>query len=142
MKTVLFVFSMTLVLSACNMANEEDYKNMATDMCGCVNDATANLSDEGKKIIIASGENGTNLSADLLEYGQKDPVQAMQDNIVMASLGEIESMDCVKNLEKKYADVYSTDSEKEMQEKLVKVMGDIKECQLTYSLMKTALSMQ
>ena len=142
MKNLLFIATVLVGLSACNMADDADYKGMASDMCGCFNDATAGLSDEGRKAIEDAGQNDTDMQAALMEYAQENPMQAMQDGQVLSSLGEADVMACISDLEKKYDDVYTTDSEKEVQDKLMEVMKDMKECKLTYAFVKAGLAMQ
>ena len=125
MKNLLFITTLLVGLSACNMADEGDYEGMATDMCKCFNDATAGLSDEGRKAIVDAGKNDTDMQQALMEYAQENPMQAMADGQVLSSLGEADVMACISALEEKYDDVYTTDSESEVQDKLIEVMKDI-----------------
>ena len=139
MKNLLFITTLLIGLSACNMADDGDYKGMATDMCACFNDATVGLSDEGRKAIEDAGKNDTDMQTALMEYAQENPMQAMQDGQVLAGLEEGNVMECIAKLETKYADVKTTDSEAEVQEKLIDVMKDIKGCELTYAFVKAGL---
>jgi hypothetical protein len=57
------------------------------------------------------------------------------------SLGEAGVMDCITDLEKKYADVYSSDSVDEVEAKIIKTMKKIKSCDLTYALVMAGKEM-
>ena len=139
MKNLLFISALLFGLSACDMADDGDYTDMATDMCGCFNDATEGLSDGGRKAIISGGGDATEMQAALVEYGQEHSAEAMQDAQVLMDLQGPDVMDCVTKLEDKYGDLYSTDSDEEKQEKLLDAMKKIKICDLTYALTKAGM---
>ncbi|MDC1283105.1 hypothetical protein N8Z27_02870, partial [Crocinitomicaceae bacterium] len=105
----------------------------------CFNEATAGLSDEGRKVIEDAGENGIDTQTALMEFTQEDPIQGMKDAQILQGLGDGDFMSCVNDLESKYNDVYTTGTEAEIQEKLIDAMKDVKKCKLTYAFMKGQL---
>ncbi|MDA9298887.1 hypothetical protein N9P79_00810 [Crocinitomicaceae bacterium] len=139
MKNLLFISTLLIGLSACDMADDSDYEGMASDLCGCFNEATAGLSDEGRKVIEDAGENGIDTQTALMEFTQEDPIQGMKDAQILQGLGDGDFMSCVNDLESKYNDVYTTGTEAEIQEKLIDAMKDVKKCKLTYAFMKGQL---
>lgn len=139
MKSLLFITTLLVGLSACNMADDGDYEGMASDMCGCFNDATAGLSDEARKIVEDAGKNDENAQDALMGYIENNPIEGMKDIEVLAGLEESDFMACLSELEKKYDDVYTTETEAEVQDKLIEVMKDVDGCALTYAFVKAGM---
>ena len=139
MKKLLLITTLLVGITACNIADDGDYNEMATDMCECFNEGLEGLSDGGKRAIVDAGKNDSDMQAALMEYGQEHTMEAMQDAKVLESLQDGNVMECVGGLEKKYEDVYSSDSDEVKQEKLVEAMKGIKICELTYALVKAGM---
>jgi hypothetical protein len=97
MKNLLFISTLLIGLSACDMADDSDYEGMASDMCGCFNESTAGLSDEGRKVIEDAGENGIDTQTALMEFTQEDPIQGMKDAQILQGLGDGDFMSCVND---------------------------------------------
>lgn len=116
------------------------YESMAVDMCGCFNDATSELTDEGRKVIEDAGQEGDMQEA-MMAYAESSPENAMHDGMILQSLGQAEVMSCIADLEKKYDNVYTSESESQVQAKLILIMKDIEDCKLTYAFIKAGLSM-
>ncbi|MFT6982385.1 MAG: hypothetical protein ACJAUD_001152 [Crocinitomicaceae bacterium] len=139
MKNLLFITTLLIGLSGCNLADDADYTEIADEMCGCFNEATAGLSEQGRDVIIEAGKNDVDFQIALTEYAQNEPVKGMQDNLVLVNLGEQGFMDCMTDIQKKYDEVYTTDSEDEILQKVIKIMQKNKSCDLTYAIMKNGL---
>ena len=115
------------------MANDDDYKNLANDLCDCVNKNSKDISPEMREKIIQSAEKGMEIEKVLKDAIQDDPDKGMKDyHAVMAFMEHVQT--CVTGLEKKYKDIYTADSEEEMQKKLIDVFKAEKDCDLTYAI--------
>lgn len=142
MKKLLYVLCpVVLALGACNMADDKDFDNMAADVCGCVNSNTGELSEGMKKTIIDADKSGQDLQEAVMAYAMKNPEQGMKDAEAMTNL-EKGMEGCMKDLEKKYDNVYSADSEEEIQKKLVEKLAANKDCAFTYAIVKMGLEIQ
>ena len=139
MKTLLFITTILIGLSGCNRADDADYTEIADEMCGCFNEATAGLSEEGRNVIIKAGKSDIDFEIALTEYAQEEPVKGMQDNLVLMHLGEQAFVDCMSDIQTKYDEVYTTDSEDEVLQKVIKIMQKNKGCDLTYAIIKNGL---
>lgn len=136
MKKFIFpLFIMTLTLGSCNMANDDDYKNLAKDMCDCVNKHATGLSDGMRNVLIESGKDGADGAKLMEEYYKKDLEQGLKDQQALEKIG-VESDECITNLQKKYADINTNDSEAEVQNKLIAELKKQKGCELTHALIK------
>ncbi|MFT6246258.1 MAG: hypothetical protein ACJA0U_002512 [Salibacteraceae bacterium] len=139
MKNLLFITTLLIGLLGCNLADDADYTEIADEMCGCFNEATAGLSEEGRDVIIEAGKKDVDFQIALTEYAQNEPVKGMQDNLVLENIGKQGFIDCMTDIQKKYEEVYTTDSEDEISQKVIKVMQKNKSCDLTYAIMKNSL---
>ena len=136
MKKLFYVLCpLVLVIGACNVADEADYEAMAGDICTCVNKNTDSISEGMKTAIIDAVKSGKDLETAMSEHMMKDPEQGMKDAGFMMGL-EVGMTTCMTELESKYKDVYSTDSEKVIQDKLIKKLEENKECGFTYAIVK------
>lgn len=140
-KFILPLLGLTLALGSCNMANDDDYKNMAKDMCDCVNKHADGLSAGMREAIIASSKDGANMEAVVQAQVMKDPEQGMKDvEAIMAVAEGVEQ--CGKDIEKKYKDVYTDKTQTEVEKKLIDVLKAEKGCDFTYALMKIGMKEQ
>jgi len=138
---ILPLLGLTLALGSCNMANDDDYKNMSKDMCDCVNKNSNGISAGMRDAIIKASKDGANMESLVQEQVMKDPEQGMKD--VEAIMGLAEGMEkCGTDLETKYKDVYTNDTEKEVQDKLMKIIETEKGCEFTAALMKIGMKEQ
>jgi hypothetical protein len=134
-KFILPLFVMTLALGSCNMANEDDYKNLAKDMCDCVNKHAAGLSDGMRETLIAASKDGADSEKLMGDQIMKDVEQGLKDQQALEKIGtEVET--CISSLEKKYEDIYTDDTEAEIQKKIVAELKIAKGCELTHALIK------
>lgn len=139
MKNLLFITTLLIGLSGCNLADDGDYTAIADEMCGCFNEATAGLSDEGRNVIIEAGKNDIDFEIALTQYAQEEPIKGMQDNLVLVQLGEQAFVDCMTDIQTKYDEVYTTDSDDEVLQKVIKIMQKNKSCDLTYAILRNGL---
>lgn len=127
----------TLALGSCNMANDDDYKNLATDMCDCVNKNTKGLSPEMQDIFKNYANDPNMMQTKMQEYTMNNMEAAMKDMEKMEKIGtDIEA--CAKDLEKKYDNLYTADNEKEVEKKMIEILKKEKGCELTYALFQIA----
>src|SRR3989338_5563569 len=119
MKKLFYILLAPVVLSlgACNMADDSDYENMANDICDCVNKNTDGISEGMKTAIVDAVNSGKNVETAIQEIAMEDP-------------------------EKKYENVYSSDTEAEVQKKLVETLKKNKSCAFTYAMYKLGTQMQ
>ena|SRR6218665_551298 len=136
-KLILPLLVMTAALGSCNMANEDDYKNLATDMCDCVNKNVTGLSPEVRDIYVKYAEDPNEMQTKMQEYYMNHMDAAAKDMAAMEKVGE--NIDkCVEKLEKKYEDLYTSDDKKEVENKIVKILATEKGCELTHALFTIA----
>jgi len=139
MKKLFYVLCpIVLALGACNVADNKDYENMSADICECVGKNTDSISQGMKTAMIDAVNSGKDMEAAMTEQMMKDPEQGMKDAEVMMGL-EAGMTVCMTELETKYNSVYSTDSEKEIQDKLIKALEKTKGCDFTYAIMKLGM---
>ena len=117
------------------MASDADYDAMATDMCDCVNKSSGGISDNMKDAIIKSEKDGTDMQAAVTEVMMKDLKTGMADAQAMTDLGKDMEI-CSKDLEKKYDQVYTSESEDEVINKILTTLKAKQGCEFTYALMK------
>ncbi|ASS49355.1 MAG: hypothetical protein A3D31_03475 [Candidatus Fluviicola riflensis] len=143
MKKLFYILLAPVVLSlgACNMADDSDYENMANDICDCVNKNTDGISEGMKTAIVDAVNSGKNVETAIQEIAMEDPAQAMKDAEEMMGL-EAGMTKCGEDLEKKYENVYSSDTEAEVQKKLVETLKKNKSCAFTYAMYKLGTQMQ
>ena len=142
MKKLLFIPAIVLGLAACNTASDKDYENMTTDLCECMNSSTEGLSDDMKNTLIDAGKNGEDIQAAIEKLAMDKPMQTMQDGQLLMQIGEDMQNGCLKDLEKKYENVYTLESEADVQKKIVETMEGKDGCGLTYAILKMALDNQ
>lgn len=118
-------------LFACNMASQEDYDNMAKDMCGCVEESLEGMSDRGKQIMEDSDGDDVKMQEDFMAYMIEDSEGAEADMMVLGKM-RLSLTSCGEKLEKKYDDVYSNESEDEIMKKLVEAVNNLDDgCKIT-----------
>src|SRR5688572_247474 len=78
-KFILPLLALTIALGSCNMANDDDYKNLSKDMCDCVNKNSKGLSTGMRDAIIKSSADGADMEAMMQEQVMKNPEQGMKD---------------------------------------------------------------
>jgi hypothetical protein len=132
---LLLAVSGTVLVTSCNTATDADYDAMAQDMCDCVNKSSTGISDNMKDAIIKSEKDGTDMQAAVTEVMMKDLKTGMADAQAMQDLGT-EMQDCSKDLEKKYDQVYTTETEDQVIEKLLNSLKAKQGCEFTYAIMK------
>lgn len=137
MKKFLLLLSVStaVLVTSCNMANDADYDAMATDMCDCVNKSSKGISDNMKDAIVKSEKDGTDMQTAMTEVMMKDLKTGMADAQAMIDLGK-EMETCSKDLEKKYDQVYTSESEDQVIEKILNTLKAKEGCEFTYALMK------
>ncbi len=137
MKKLLLLLSISgaVLVTSCNMASDADYDAMAQDMCDCVNKSSDGISDEMKNAIVKSEKDGTDMEAAMTEVMMKDLKAGMADAQAMADLGK-EMQGCSKDLEKKYDQVYTSETEDQVIEKILSALKAKQGCEFTYAIMK------
>lgn len=142
MKKLLLLPALSLALFACNVAGDEDYEALAKDACGCINESTGELSDEMIKVIVDADGDQAKLEELMGEYMAADPSAAMKDVQAMQGSMVQDMTTCMEGLEKKYDDVYSTDSEEEVQKKIMEKLEAMDDCKSSVAIMKLGLNAQ
>ncbi|XOV66839.1 MAG: hypothetical protein ACFHU9_14530 [Fluviicola sp.] len=140
MKKLLILPVLAMALFACNMASDEDYKNMAQDVCDCINKSAGGVSDKGMDIILDSGGDQQKIMDGFQSYAMEDMAGATADMQAFEKFGS-EAGTCIENLKDKYDDVYTSDNEEEVQDKMLEAMKGLKGCGDSYKLLDMSLKM-
>lgn len=130
MKKLLILPVLAMALFACNMASDEDYDNMAKDMCDCVDKSLEGMSDRGKQIMTDSDGDDAKIQEGFMSYAMEDSEAASADMNVLAGMAA-SLQKCGEGLESKYDNVYTTDSEEEREKKLVEAVNRLDGCKIT-----------
>jgi len=126
-----------LVIASCNLAGGDEYANIATEMCECVNKSSNALSPEFKDAIIMADGDLNKFQTSALELQRKNPEKFQKE------LQEImQSETCMNNIELKYQDLYTREKKEVVQDNLLNAMKENGDCKFTYSLIKIVLSAQ
>jgi uncharacterized protein YaaN involved in tellurite resistance len=82
-------------------------------------------------------ENPTDQEA-ITKWAEENPGEALES---LASVGDMQTNieSCMKNLETKYKDLYTNDSEKEVLNKLMDKLKENSSCRFTYKVMQNGL---
>lgn len=114
------------------IADDTDYKNFAEDYCTCFNKSTASISEEAKQIIINSDPS--------------NPEKMIIDLIGKISYEDLEKIEnteaCMDEMEKKYGDLKTRDSEEEVIGKMLDAMDQNEKCEFTSAIMRIGLEAQ
>ncbi|MFM7725983.1 MAG: hypothetical protein ACKO7B_04725, partial [Flavobacteriales bacterium] len=125
-------------LASCNVADKDDYARVAEDICGCVNSKSEDISQGMKTAVIDAVENNQEIEASIDAFAEENPDQALKDGLAMMELGErIEG--CIADLETKYKDLYSNESDEEIERRLLEALRKNKECKWTHALIKSEM---
>jgi hypothetical protein len=137
----LLMAATALVIASCNLAGGDDYANLATDMCGCVNESADGLAPEIMDAVIAADGDMNKFQNGLMAFQQKNPEKAQQGMQGFMEMGtKMET--CIKKLSEKYEYVYSHHVRREIDRKIMDALKTNGDCKFTYSLMKIGLSAQ
>jgi hypothetical protein len=140
MKKLLILPLLALSLFACNVADDADYAALAKDTCDCVNKSTEQLSPEMMQVIADSDGDQTKMQELMGVYASENPMQAMNDAQVMQGTMVQELTSCIDGLKSKYDDVYSTDSDEEVQDKILEELKSMDDCKSSYAFMKMGMT--
>lgn len=140
MKKLLILPLLVVSLFACNVAGDADYAELAKDTCDCVNKSTEQISPEMLQVIVDSDGDQAKMQELMGEYASNNPTQAMQDAQLMQGAMVTDLTSCIEGLKSKYEDVYSTDSETEVQEKILKELKGMDDCKSAYAFMKIGMA--
>jgi len=139
MKTLLYIIFIVLAGTGFSqtekkVATPEDYREMAEDMCGCVNKYANKISHGMREAIIQAGMNPESMEVIIQEQVMKDPEQGMKDVEAITNLAEGMGK-CGKNIDKKYKNLTLDADAAEVQQILLETMKSQKGCEFTYALM-------
>ncbi|MCR9172392.1 MAG: hypothetical protein NXI10_07880 [bacterium] len=141
MKKLLILPVLSLILFSCGNTTEEDYKNMAQDSCDCVNKATAQLSPRMQDILNEFGGDQARMESMMAEYAMEDQAAAMEDAQKFQGAVINDFTTCLDGVQKKYSDKFTTDSDEEVQKKMLDILKDLDGCASSYGMVKMAIGM-
>jgi len=130
-----------LLLSSCSNA---DPKKMAEELCDCVK-SKKKISAEAKKIVMKAAKSDDFQSAymegllAIEDETEREEVQA-ELTTVMESFSSKKTQQCAEAIDKKYK-VYKS-QEKEMQQKLVDEMENVKGCEVYAAVVRVGMKQQ
>ncbi|MFZ9587936.1 MAG: hypothetical protein ACO29U_10075 [Crocinitomicaceae bacterium] len=137
-KMFYLVLPLALGFSACNMAGEQDYTNLSNDMCDCMNQSTTEVSAQTKEAIIGAMESGKSIDVAMTELAEKDPMQAITDGQHLMEAGP-KFEKCFASMEKKYDELYTTETEQQIMDKLLETLKNNQSCKWTYALVELGM---
>lgn len=132
-----FVLLSVVSIGSCNLANDDDYANVAEDLCSCVNSKSEDISQGMKTALIEATEKNQSMTDAMETFTEQNPDMTANDLIAISLLGE-KIEDCNKDLEVKYKDVYTNESDYEIERRLLEALRENDNCKWTYSLIKIA----
>ncbi len=138
MKRVFYFTAGLMIFSACNLAGEEDYKNVAKDLCDCASKSSSAISPEMNKAIVDVSKTGGDIEGAMKARAEADPMMAMKDAEGLMNYANA-LQKCTKDLEGKYKDLETLDQDKEVQDKMLKAFEAQKGCEFTAAMMKIGL---
>lgn len=136
MKNWFSLFLIGILFTGCNYANDDDFENLATDMCDCFSEVTSELSPRGTEIFLDAANNGTDYKEAFRKYMNDDPEAAYNDQLILLKMADKKTSKCIKNLETRYKKLYSLKTEKEIQKELIR---QLEGCELTQAIAKMSL---
>ncbi|MCR9172391.1 MAG: hypothetical protein NXI10_07875 [bacterium] len=142
MKKLLLLPLLGSLLLGCNFASDDDYDNMAEEMCDCWQSINDNVSRDFKTAMVEAADEGEDLQVTMQRFQATYPRVAQND---LNAIAEIESADfnnCLTDIETKYNEVYSTDSEEQRQKKLLSFIKKKKNCEVLYAFAKYEMYME
>lgn len=128
-------------IGSCNLADKDDYANVAEDMCSCLNSKSEDISQGMKTAIIDAVEKNQTIEHAMEAYALQNPDSMENDIIAMAQLGESFEA-CGVDLEVKYKDLYTNDSDKEIQRRLLEALNKNQKCKWTAAITKAGMQDQ
>jgi hypothetical protein len=138
MKKVFYFAAGLVLFSACNFAGEEDYKNVAKDLCDCAAKSSSAISPGMNKAIVDMSKTGGDIEAVMKTRAEADPMMAIKDAEGLMSYATT-LQKCTKDLEGKYKNLQTLDQDKDVQDKMLKAFEEQKGCELTAAMMKLGL---
>ena len=93
-----------------------------------------------KKVITDSDGDEAKFQKLMESYASENPMQAMQDAQAMQGAMSTEMISCLDGLKTKYDDLYTNDSETEVQNKLLEELKAMEDCKSSYVFMKMGMA--
>jgi hypothetical protein len=124
-----------LMLGSCT--TDSDYSAMANDLCGCMDQHTKDISPDMIALLerVANDPNA-DAETEFMQYAMDTTkVNASSDLALVSGLGTGTEM-CAKELEKKYADKMTTDSQFVVMGKILKHLEKVDGCKVTVAMFK------
>lgn len=125
-------------LVSCSIARESDYENAANDLCNCINKNSDGISESTKSSIISLSKSDGSMEDVFAKMTINDPELIIKDGEALMQLG-VKIEGCGKEIEKKYDNIYTNESDEEIQKRFLEILGENGNCEWTYALVKLGL---
>ena len=139
---VLLLPALLMSILACDNSTEQDYKNMAKDTCDCVNLVAKDLSPGMIELISECDGDQMKLQEGMMDLMMEDPDATMNDVSILEGKATTDMEACMKKLETKYDDVYTTLSETEILEKIMVELKSMPDCKSSVAIIKMGMAAQ
>jgi hypothetical protein len=121
-------------------AQSEDkvISELASDMCGCVNNGLSGLSTQFSEMIIKVAKNNLDFEKALTDYMMMNPgnTEVLKKDIgILVNFGEGKFDKCLNSFSAKYSNVNLFSNQEEYLKKLTEAIGSKDGCDLTYAFM-------
>ena len=116
--------------------------NMAKDTCDCVNLVAKDLSPGMIELISECDGDQMKLQEGMMDLMMEDPDATMNDVSILEGKATTDMEACMKKLETKYDDVYTTLSETEILEKIMVELKSMPDCKSSVAIIKMGMAAQ
>ena len=137
LKILIAPFVLAVVFSACKIATDNDYDNAAKDICNCMETAFKDFPKPMKDAMIKAGKMpgdfDKNFQDELGKYFEENPLEALtiMSDADKLKFDENAGEKCIKELEKKYKNLTSFESNSQIEQKLLDAINKVPGCELT-----------
>lgn len=137
----LLVFSISFVFGSCNIASQSDFDRASEDICECTSKHFDQISPEFKKDFLEAAKKNLTLDQTLETIINKrkndgNDTKNLSDALIMIQLPD-KVQKCIEELESKYKDLKTLDSESETVDKFMQSIEKQEDCDFLLALMKT-----
>lgn len=126
------LFFLFLFLS-CSKDGDQVYRNLAKDLCACVNDKSLGLKPQAEEGFIRFSSSGGDLEEEMKKIFPQDSMMALRQVKILEKLPENWTY-CVDEVSKNYVDVYAAEDQKKAAELLISAIKKDSSCSLCYAL--------
>ena len=138
---LLMALGIALCVASCNFAGKSDFENASKDLCECTGKHFEQFSSEFKKDFIEASKENLSLdkTLDVIYNKRKDDAndsKNLKDALMLLQLPDKVDK-CLKELEPKYKDLKTLDSQSETLDKFMQSIENQSDCDFLHALLKS-----